>query len=212
MNQTAEMSLTQSQAPTRTWLLFLVAATIAMACAAALPALSFLEAGFWRSADTARMLDMSFSTFLGMALAQPVSLLIRIVLVSLTAQMVLLLLGHPVRFALLFRISLIASFAQLVQLALAFVPVFEFRDLAHTYATPGSLAMFLPGLAVDKVWGGAIRQLTIFDLAWGFIYFTLLRRLVPRNLAVIVPMVIWLVAFLVIWLLSMAMSFVGAPA
>jgi hypothetical protein len=29
---------------------------------------------------------------------------------------------------------------------------------------------------------------------------------------VIVPMVIWLVAFLVIWLLSMAMSFVGAPA
>ena len=129
---------------------------------------------------------------------QPVALLVRTLLLALVLQLFSVAASESIRFRDAFAAALFGSLIGALQLLVMLAFVAGHHSIDYLSHPPGSLAALLPGLASSPLWGGALRQLSIFELLWCAIVARTLRArttLGPRSLVWIVGGA-WLLVFL----------------
>jgi hypothetical protein len=144
---------------------------------------------------------------------QPLALLVRTLLLALVLQLFSVAASESIRFRDAFAAALFGSLVGALQLlaTLAFVAGRHSIDLmAHP---PGSLAALLPDAASSPLWGGVLRQLSVFEVLWcAVVARTLHARttLGPNSLAWVVGGT-WLLVFLAHCAVGLIPQLLGLP-
>ena len=193
----------------RNWQLYMAASLFAIACAALLDSIIFLHWPFGLAMAPPQLPEGGTALLLGAIAVQPIALLGRIVLVALTLQAVLLASGSMVRFRLLFRAATMASFVSLCGLALALVPIWRYRDLAHMSLVPGSFAMLMQVQSV--AWNAVLGQISAIDLLWGAVLYSRLSAYtgVARGRLLLAIGTTWCLAFLLALVMRLLPLYLG---
>lgn len=144
---------------------------------------------------------------------QPVALLVRTLLLALVLQLFSVAASESIRFKDAFAAALFGSLVGALQLLVTLAFVAGHGRIDYMAHPPGSLAALVPELASSPLWGGALRQLSVFELLWCAVVVRTLRArttLGPRSLAWIVGGA-WLLVFLAHCAVGLIPHLLGLP-
>jgi hypothetical protein len=70
----------------------------------------------------------------------------------------------------------------------------------------------MPSLGLDRIWGGGIRQISLYEAARCVLVYRGLRGWVSQRMAITVTALAWVITAMVAWFFSLAPAALGAAS